>query len=102
MLDTVVLLHAELVLGEEVDLDVVDGDARVAGALRVFKAPEFFGVFVEYADGFAFLGHKATDDAKPLVGLGCVGVLMSAFLPTAGWLADPVKPELVEHHANMA
>ena len=45
---------AELALGEEIDLDVVDGDAGVARALRVFKAPEFFAGFVGDGGGLAF------------------------------------------------
>ncbi len=37
---------SELAFGEEVDLDVVDDDARVTLALWVFKAPKFFAGFV--------------------------------------------------------
>jgi len=42
---------AELAFSDEVDLDVVDDDARVALALGVFKAPEFFAVFVGDGEG---------------------------------------------------
>ena len=49
---------AEVAFGEEVNLDVVDDDARVALALWVFKGPEFFAVFVGNGDGFAFPGDK--------------------------------------------
>ena len=45
---------SEVAFGEEVNLDVVDDDSRVALALWVFKAPEFFAVFVGDGDGFAF------------------------------------------------
>ena len=55
---------AELALCEEVDLDVVDGDARVALALGVFKGPEFFAVFVGDGDGFAFSGDEAAGDVR--------------------------------------
>ena len=45
---------AEFAFGGEVNLDVVDDDAGVGLALGVFKAPEFFAVFVGDGDGFAF------------------------------------------------
>lgn len=49
---------AELALGEKVDLEVVDDDARVVGADAVFNPPEFFAGFVGDGDGFAFSGDE--------------------------------------------
>jgi hypothetical protein len=55
---------AELALSEEVDLDVVDDDARVGLALWVFKAPDFFAGFVGDSDGFAFSGDEVAGRAR--------------------------------------
>ena len=49
---------AEFAFGAEVDFDVLDDDAGVHLALGVFKAPEFFAVFVGDGDGFAFPGYE--------------------------------------------
>jgi hypothetical protein len=49
---------AEFALGGEVNLNVVDNDARVGLAFAVFKGPEFFAVFVGDGNGFAFPGDK--------------------------------------------
>lgn len=56
---------SEVALGAEVDLDVVDDDARVTLALWVFKAPKFFAGFVGDGDGFAFPGDETA------LGIGC-------------------------------
>ena len=55
---------AEVALGEEVDLDVVDDDARVSLALWVFKAPKFFPGFVGDGDGFAFATDEVARDGR--------------------------------------
>lgn len=55
---------SEVALGDEVDLDVVDDDARVTLALWIFKAPEFFASFVGDGDGFAFPRHEVARGAR--------------------------------------
>ena len=66
---------AELAFSDEVDLDVVDDEARVGLAHGVFKAPEFFTLFVGDGDGFAFSGdggalgtRRFDEDGEAFVG----------------------------------
>jgi hypothetical protein len=75
---------AEVALGEEVNLDVLDDDARVVDWGGDFEAPEFFAVFVGDGDGFAFPGVETAggagsfdEDGEPLVAGGSFGVFIS-------------------------
>jgi len=54
---------SELALGEQVDLDLVDGDPWIVVGNGHFDAPDLFAGFVEYRDGFTFPGQKVPDDA---------------------------------------
>ena len=74
----------ELALGEEVNLNLVDDDARVVDRGGELEAPELFAILVGDGDGFAFSGDEVMcgagsfdkDMAKPSVGF-CSAEFMS-------------------------
>jgi hypothetical protein len=51
---------SEFALGEEIDLNLVDNDARIVYRGRDLKAPEFFAGFVGDRDGFALPRERST------------------------------------------